>query len=165
MKAFKDLGEFAHFLMLKAAEIEPAISESLRIVADDYYKAVYNTIGDPTKLRPLADTTQVERQRRGFSANEPLLMTGDLRDSIEKEHGFMHSGVGTSNPKMLHHEYGFINIRTGEEVEPRPAFKIALEATETRNLLTIKYAVANTLGLANRVLMTGDVLLDHPLNG
>jgi hypothetical protein len=31
----------------------------------------------------LAESTQRERERLGFAANEPLLRTGDLRESIE----------------------------------------------------------------------------------
>lgn len=162
MKTFRDLGDFGRFLMLKSIEIQPAISESLKLVADEYYNKVTSIIGDNAKLRPLEQSTQDERVKHGFTPNDPLLRTGDLRNSIEKVHGVMSSGVGTSNPKMLYHEYGFINFKTGASVPPRPAFQIALNETQTKNLQTIKFAVAHTLDIAESITHVGDVLLDTP---
>jgi phage gpG-like protein len=54
----------------------------------------------------LALSTQAQRVAQGFTANEPLLRTGELRDSIEREvqHGAAY--VGSNNEKALWHELG-----------------------------------------------------------
>jgi hypothetical protein len=72
----------------------------------------------------LAQSTQEQRVALGFSANEPLLRTGKLRDSIghlvEGDVGY----VGTNDPVAKYHEYGTTRI------PPRPFLAGALAATE-----------------------------------
>jgi hypothetical protein len=72
----------------------------------------------------LAQSTQEQRVALGFSANEPLLRTGELRDSI----GHLVEGnvgyVGTNDPVAKYHEYGTTKI------PPRPFLAGALAATE-----------------------------------
>jgi phage gpG-like protein len=63
----------------------------------------------------LAQSTQDQRVTLGYSANEPLLRTGDLRDSIHNtvvssEEAF----VGTNDPVAPFHEFGTSRI------PPRP---------------------------------------------
>ena len=72
----------------------------------------------------LAELTQEQRVALGFSANEPLLRTGELRDLIghivEGNVGY----VGTNDPVAKYHEYGTAKI------PPRPFLAGALAATE-----------------------------------
>jgi hypothetical protein len=72
----------------------------------------------------LAESTQAQRVELGFSANEPLLRTGKLRDSIghvvEGNVGY----VGTNDPVAKYHEYGT------SKIPPRPFLAGALAATE-----------------------------------
>jgi len=60
----------------------------------------------------LAESTQVERERRGYPANEPLLREGDLRDSIshtvkEHEHACY---VGSNSLIAVYQELGTSRI-------------------------------------------------------
>jgi hypothetical protein len=54
----------------------------------------------------LAESTQVDRLRNGYSANEPELRTGDLRDSIKSEAHGLSSIAGSTSPIMLYQENG-----------------------------------------------------------
>jgi HK97 gp10 family phage protein len=72
----------------------------------------------------LAQSTQEQRVALGFSANEPLLRTGKLRDSIghvvEGNVGY----VGTNDPIAPYQEFGT------SKIPPRPFLGGALAATE-----------------------------------
>jgi len=58
----------------------------------------------------LAPSTQARRAQAGFSPNEPLLVTHELRDSIHHQvNGTvtrMEVDIGSDNPKAIWHELG-----------------------------------------------------------
>lgn len=59
----------------------------------------------------LAPSTQQSRVSQGFSANEPGLRTGEMRDSIEKTvhrpfGGHMEGEVGSNEDKLVYFELG-----------------------------------------------------------
>ena len=62
----------------------------------------------------LAESTQEKRVKEGFSANDPLLRTGEMRDSIEHNvHGDT-GYVGSNNDKAVFQELG-----TSRGIPPR----------------------------------------------
>jgi len=65
---------------------------------------------------------QDQRERQGYAPNDPLLVTGDLRDSIERDVQHNVAYVGSNNNKALWHEMGTSRI------PPRPFFGGAVEA-------------------------------------
>jgi hypothetical protein len=68
----------------------------------------------------LADATKEQRVRLGFSENEPLLRTGEMRDSILRTViDGSHAAVGSDNDKMVWQELGTPTI------PPRSALGIA----------------------------------------
>jgi len=63
----------------------------------------------------LAESTQRNREKKGFPANEPLLRTGDLRDSIEYQVISDHEGnVGSNLDIAVYQELGT------SKMPPRP---------------------------------------------
>lgn len=54
----------------------------------------------------LADSTQADRERQGFSPNDPLLRTSDMRDSIEHTVTGAEGYVGSNDPKAKWQELG-----------------------------------------------------------
>lgn len=54
----------------------------------------------------LAESTKEDRERKGFSPDEPLLRTGALRDSIEHRIGFQEAHVGSDSPVAEYQELG-----------------------------------------------------------
>ena len=71
---------------------------------------------------PLADATMEERSRRGYPADEPLLVTGELRNSIEWNCDEHRGYVGSDNPKMIWHEWGT------RDIPARPVLGPSIEA-------------------------------------
>jgi hypothetical protein len=60
----------------------------------------------------LAESTQEERKRLGFPPNEPLLRTGEMRDSIEYtvDRVELEGYVGSNDPIAVHQELGTSRI-------------------------------------------------------
>nr|WP_220495205.1 hypothetical protein [Pantoea pleuroti] len=63
---------------------------------------------------PLAESTKHDRVRQGYSEDEPLLRSGELRDSIESEVVGLAAIVGTKSEIGLWQEVGTTHI------PPRP---------------------------------------------
>jgi hypothetical protein len=93
------------------------VGHQLTIVVRDYAKEVekeskaeignYQPATGPFDAWPdLAESTQVDRVRKGYSANEPELRTGELRDSIKSEASGLSSIAGSTSPIMLYQENG-----------------------------------------------------------
>lgn len=75
----------------------------------------------------LADATRDDRVRQGFSEDDPLLRTGDLRDSIEHVAGSFEAVIGSNSEVAEYQELGtdkipprsFLGgaaVQTGEQV-------------------------------------------------
>lgn len=107
--------EFAAKLEASLAMIDPALEEGTKLLMDNAKERAQRAIGTYEFGWPqLAETTQFNRVRLGFSANEPLLRTGEMRDSINTmteasiggAEGLIYSGekkalwaeMGTSGP-------------------------------------------------------------------
>lgn len=138
-------------LRASAARLRVAPFEAARATAPSLARSVRSVIGSAPPLAPLADTTQAERVAAGFSADEPLLRSGELRDSweaavVDGENGPI-AGVGTADPVAADHELGYYNARTGREVPPRAAgyegFMAALPAAGEIWSAAVRRAIEN----------------------
>jgi HK97 gp10 family phage protein len=85
----------------------------------------------------LAPSTIAQRVRDGFALNEPLLRTGELRDSIEYtiSHDGLEAYVGSDKDKAVWHELGTSKapphpflVPSAQELEPK-IHKAAARAT------------------------------------
>lgn len=108
--AFSLLG-FASTLAHMATHLREARHEALEeacIVVEREAKRVIGTYdyGWPQ----LAQSTQEGRVRAGFSANEPLLRTGEMRDSIQHASSPDRGVVGSNNMKAVWQELGTRSI-------------------------------------------------------
>ena len=66
--------------------------------------------------KPLADDTKIIRVKQGYSEDEPLLRTGETRDSVSNEVSDSEAVIGSTKQEMIYHELG-----TKTE-PPRPVF-------------------------------------------
>lgn len=71
-------------------------------------------IGPFPKWPELAESTQAERGRLGFTPNDPLLRTGALRASISHEVHDLEAVIGSTSKIMAYQEFGTARI------PPRP---------------------------------------------
>src|SRR5579872_1078512 len=92
------------FTLLEAAAKFEAVIEDFRTAPEQIVERACQMVEDEAKgslgsyhrgWKQLAQSTQTERVREGFPANEPGLRTGAMRDSIEHEvHRTIDGAVG-----------------------------------------------------------------------
>jgi len=138
-KRFSSLGEFAAFAGTLALRKLAADVQGRSVIGHSLAVAVRERIGDAAMLPPpLADATVADRVAKGFSPNETLLRTGELKRSIGWEHtGVLSTVVGSRDPKAVYHELGTATI-------PRRPF-LAATADEKNREMFAKYMLAFSL--------------------
>jgi len=128
---FNSLGAFAEHLATLAVAVGPRMHAGLDRAAaavEARAKAEIGTyqpaVGPYPEWAELAESTQAERERLGFTPNDPLLRTGGLRDSIGRTVGTDQAVIGSTSETMVFHEVGT------ERMPPRPVLAPALIASE-----------------------------------
>ena len=86
----------------------------------------------------LAQATKDERVRLGFTPNDPLLRTGELRDSIGRQVEGLEAVIGSTSDVMVYQELGTSRI------PPRPVLGLAA-IRKNRDVLRL---IGNGLGAA-----------------
>jgi len=114
------------------------------IVGHELKEMVQHKIGKPELLPPpLAPSTQADRLKKGFSADETLLRTGELKRSIAWGHtGSLTTVVGSFDKKAIYHELGTGHI-------PARSF-LASTASEENTLLFAMYVKAFSMRFGGR---------------
>ncbi len=141
MRSMTADGLRAHFARLAAAT-EPTEAVIARTVADNAVGHIKRVFGDLNKLTTLAESTQAERVRQGYTANDPLKRSGELRDSITSESAGSISAVGSTDPKMPWLEYGT------HKMPARPAIGIGTHDAAADTLVIVT-AGAQALATGN----------------
>lgn len=107
------LPQFAGLLMHIANTLPAARHHALnaagQIVEDEARRLIGTYDYNPT-WPELADATKEDRVAQGFSENEPLLRTGELRDSIHHVVVGDTVHVGSDNDKAVWQELGTVHI-------------------------------------------------------
>ena len=121
MKEFTSLGQFARHL----ATLEVAVALELRNGLETVARAVKEkakdeigeyqaAIGPFPAWAPLAESTVADRVAKGYSPDEPLLRTGEMRDSIDKSVSGMEATIGSTSQIAVYQELGT------DKIPPRP---------------------------------------------
>jgi hypothetical protein len=116
--------QFVDALQMMAADVRTVPLRAARTLAPVIVANVQAIMGT-SALQDLAPDTQTERVRAGFTPNDPLVRTGDLRESVvpfsAPTSGVSALGVAmTYDPVAEYHEKGTAHI------PPRPAFRMGL---------------------------------------
>lgn len=116
MTEFSSFGAFAAFLREVQAHEERALHQGVkkaaRIIRDEARAEIghYQDAAGPFPAwAELADATKADRARKGFTENDPLERTGELRDSIEDEVDGPEGVVGSRSKIALWMEMGTPN--------------------------------------------------------
>ncbi|WP_426607106.1 hypothetical protein [Pantoea anthophila] len=116
-----DLEQFAREMSSASASIATGLEVSFRVIVKEIEETAKEEIGiyQPAygpfdAWAPLAESTKADRVRLGYSEDEPLLRSGELRDSIESEVVGLAAIVGTKCEIGLWQEVGTTHI------PPRP---------------------------------------------
>lgn len=113
IRQMKDLAEMGLALAARVPLIAAELHEGLNVIAAHIEKTAKAEFGtyQPTKgpfgaWPELAEATKDDRVRQGFPEDEPLLRTGDLRDSISRHVEGLEAAVGSTDETMVFHEFG-----------------------------------------------------------
>lgn len=125
-KYFSSPGKFANHLLTVIATEKIAISKGLEVACKAVEKTAKSEFGHyqpevgPHPAWPdLADSTVEDRIRKGFTPDDPLLRTGELRDSIKHEVKGLHGVVGSESDIMVYQEFGTLGS-DGKGIPARP---------------------------------------------
>lgn len=144
MKTFKSLTSFSLFTaaalpVLTLAEMRRGLERCAVLVENTAKKEIgtyQDAIGPFPAWLPLADSTQQERERLGYTPDDPLLRSGDMRDTIEHETDQFRAVIGSKDDKAGYQEFGT------DRVPPRPFMGPAVVHSQKQILQIIGLAVA-----------------------
>jgi len=126
-----DLEQFARELSSASASIATGLEVSFRVIVKEIEETAKEEIGvyQPAygpfdAWAPLAESTKADRVRRGYSEDEPLLRSGELRDSIQSEVMGLEAIVGTKSDIGLWQEVGTSHIPPRSFIGPAYVRKI-----------------------------------------
>ena len=130
MPNFDSITEFQRFLQTRREAVREAEERGLRSAGHLLVSTAKSLIGTEDEVwPPLADATVEEKQRLGFvgqvSWTDPLLRTGQLRDSIEAKTKVTTPGrsavdIGSDDPVAEWQEFGT------RAIPPRPFLSTAV---------------------------------------
>lgn len=143
-----DLEQFAREISSASASIATGLESNFRVIVKEIEETAKEEIGiyQPAygafdAWAPLAESTKADRVRLGYSKDEPLLRSGELRDSIESEVVGLAAIVGTKNQIGLWQEVGT------DRIPPRPFIGPAYVRKINPLLEAIGEAITNGLNL------------------
>lgn len=124
MGAVREFESVASF-MLHLAEAQlavqhaahSALDKAARVIEQDAKQQLGNyqpDVGPFNAWPDLAESTQADRVSQGFSADEPLLRTGGLRDSISRQVEGNEAAIGSTSDIAVYQELGT------DRIPPRP---------------------------------------------
>lgn len=128
MKQFGSLSAFAAEIAALEVGVVSQLEKGLEAVANKIEKRAKKEIGEYQEAvgpfqawEELADSTKAERVRKGYTENDPLLRSGELRESISHETKGLEAVIGSDSDIAVYQELGTPHI------EPRPFLGPAVE--------------------------------------
>lgn len=115
------------------------VAAAIEQTAKDEFGIYQPAVGSFRAWSQLADATKAERVRLGFTENDPLLRTGELRDSIGHEVEGMEAAIGSTSDVMVYQELGTSRI------PPRPVLGPALQHNKDLILAELAGAVTSAI--------------------
>jgi hypothetical protein len=131
-REFSSLKELGQFLRARYASpqheteaIEAGLEAAVILLEEEAVK-IFGHYPENGEWPELSDTTKRLRESAGYAPNRPLLVTGNLRDSVSHRVSGRSAEVGSASEIMLWQEKG--TSRTGwspnKGIPPRPVFLI-----------------------------------------
>lgn len=113
IRHFGSLMEMAMFMATRPAEVAIELEHGLdrllgkmEATARSEFGHYQDEVGGFPGWPELADATKDDRVAKGFPENEPLLRTGETRDSFSHERHGLEGAMGSTDEKMPWFEFG-----------------------------------------------------------
>lgn len=90
------------------------VAQHIERVAKDEFGLYQPAVGPFPAWAELAESTKEDRLNKGYDPDEPLLRTGQTRDSISHQVDGLDAVIGSPSQIMVYHEFGT------EKIPPRP---------------------------------------------
>lgn len=126
MKIFSPI-EFSEHLLKASVAVAEGAHAGLEVCAKLIQKEAQDEIGEyQSSVGPfpaweeLSETTLADKEAKGFSIPNPLLRTGDLRNSIQYEVSAFEAIIGSTSPIAAFQEFGTNSTGWGVGIPPRP---------------------------------------------
>lgn len=146
-KQLNGLGElvaqFTKNTLMAIEAVEIGLEHAAKVVQEDAKDRIgeyQREIGHFPEWAPLANATKADRLAKGFTEDDPLLRSGELRDSIVTEHTAMAAVIGSKLPQSAYLEFGT------EKMPPRPFLGPAALAKRKQIQRIIGTATAMAMG-------------------
>ncbi|HHA2250074.1 TPA: hypothetical protein ACOEHG_005025 [Enterobacter ludwigii] len=110
-KAFTSAGPRIHTALEAGLEV---VAKTIEEEAKEEIGVYQPAVGPFDAWAPLAESTKADRVRQGYSEDDPLLRSGELRDSISHRVMGLAAVVGSTDDKAVWQEYGT------DRIPPRP---------------------------------------------
>jgi hypothetical protein len=122
MKDFASVSDFVRFLGTRRAAIKVEQNAGMKVAGDMLARSAKDMIGHEGLWQPLADSTVEEKRRLGYagqvSETDPLLRTGQVRDSIASTTGEAVIVLGATDPIAKLHEDGTMHMPARPVIGP-----------------------------------------------
>jgi HK97 gp10 family phage protein len=164
MKEFKSLADFSAFTALALpvvllGEMRRGLTKSAGLIEStakleigEYQPAV----GPFPKWAELAEDTKIDRVQHGYPENEPLLRSGELRDSIKREVSDLEAVIGSESEIAAYQEFGT------DKIPPRPFMGPALFNNREKIAKILGAAVA--IGVSGGQRAAASLGYDHDIS-
>lgn len=164
MKEFKSLADFGAFTALALpvallSEMRHGMAKSAQLIETAAKREIGEyqpAAGAFPAWAELAESTKADRVAKGFSEDEPLLRTGDLRDSIKHEVSEFEAVIGSESDIAAYQEFGT------DKIPPRPFMGPALFNNSERIAKILGAAVA--IGVSGGQRAAASLGYDHEIN-
>ncbi|HDR2587274.1 TPA: phage virion morphogenesis protein [Enterobacter ludwigii] len=110
-KVFTSAGPHIHTALEAGLEV---VARTIEEEAKEEIGVYQPAVGPFDAWAPLAESTKADRVRQGYSEDDPLLRSGELRDSISHRVMGLAAVVGSTDDKAVWQEYGT------DRIPPRP---------------------------------------------
>jgi hypothetical protein len=160
-----DLASFAKFVAEDLNDrVGEAREEALELGAQMIEAEAKHVLGTYEFDWPqLAASTQAEREAKGYPANEPLLRTGEMRDSIE--HIIVKPGeeaqIGTNSDIAVYQEFGTTTIPPRPFIGPSAYYKEKDVARAARDIVGAALAGRSLAGELAKIITDAAKDLAH----
>ncbi len=85
-------------------------AEAIKAEARDMLGTYQGAAGPFPAWAELTDATKADRARKGYTPNDPLLRSGEMRDSIETKVGDRRAAIGSNSEIAVYQELGTRNM-------------------------------------------------------